>query len=75
MISLKLNATLIFFKNKRSLFGLTGKGPWGRITHSEYVIRRYELHLKIGVEDRIFRKRKGFLSIVSALSCNGIETP
>ena len=44
------------FLNKRSLFGLTGKGPWGRITHSEYVIRRYELHLKTGVEDRVFAR-------------------
>ena len=33
------------FLNNRSLFGLAGKGPWGRITHSEYVIRRYESHL------------------------------
>ena len=48
------------FLNKRSLFGLTGKGPWGRITHSEYVIRRYELHLKIGVEDRIFARAIGW---------------
>ena len=48
------------FLNKRSLFGLAGKGPWGRITHSEYVIRRYELHLKIGVEDRIFARAIGW---------------
>ena len=38
------------FLNKRSLFGLTGKGPWGRITHSEYVIRRYDC-----IEDRCWR--------------------
>ena len=44
------------FLNKRSLFGLAGKGPWGRITHSEYVIRRNGLHLMTGVEDRIFLK-------------------
>ena len=43
----------------RSLFGLAGKGPWGRITHSEYVIRRCELHLKIGVEDQVFVKAIG----------------
>ena len=55
VIWLNLNAHL--FLNKRSLFGLTGKGPWGRITHSEYVIRRYELHLKIGVEDRYLQER------------------
>ena len=36
-----------------SLFGLAGKGPWGRITHSEYVIRRYGLHLMTGGEDRV----------------------
>ena len=45
--------------NKRSLFGLAGKGLWGRITHSEYVIRRYELHLMTGVEDRVFAKAIG----------------
>ena len=42
------------FLNKRSLFGLTGKGLWGRITHSEYVISRCGLHLMTGIEDRIF---------------------
>ena len=54
------------FLNKRSLFGLTGKGPWGRITHSEYVIRRYGLHLMTGVEDRIFVKTEGLPSNFSA---------
>ena len=49
-----------YFQNKRSLFGLAGKGPWGRITHSEYVIRRYGLHLMTGVEDQIFVKRKDY---------------
>ena len=57
MICLNLNAHL--FLNKRSLFGLTGKGPWGRITHSEYVIRRYELQLMTSVEDRVFAKAIG----------------
>ena len=54
------------FLSKRSLFGLAGKGPWGRITHSEYVIRRYGLHLMTGVEDRIFVKTEGLPSNVSA---------
>ena len=63
------------FLNKRSLFGLTGKGPWGRITHSEYVIRRYELHLKTGVEDQIFLKTEGLPSNVSAPNGPGIEIP
>ena len=53
------------FLNKRSLFGLTGKGPWGRITHSEYVIRRYGLHLMTGVEDRMFVKTEALLSSYS----------
>ena len=53
------------FLNKRSLFGLAGKGLWGRITHSEYVIRRYELHSKTGVEDRIFLKTEGLPSSYS----------
>ena len=61
---MNLNATL--FLNNRSLFGLAGKGPWGRITHSEYVIRRYELHSKTGVEDRIFLKTEGLPSSYSA---------
>ena len=43
----------------RSLFGLAGRGPLCRITHSEYVIRPYGLHLKTGVEDRIFLKTEG----------------
>ena len=60
---MNLNATLIF--DKRSLFGLAGKGPWGRITHSEYVIRRYGLHLMIGVENRIFVKTEGLPSSYS----------
>ena len=47
------------FLNKRSLFGLARKGPWGRITRSEYVIRRYGLHLMTGVEDQIFLKTEG----------------
>ena len=55
----------LFSKNKRSLFGLAGKGPWGRITHSEYVIRCYELHLMTGDEDRIFVKTEGLPSNVS----------
>ena len=54
------------FLNKHSLFGLAGKGPWGRITHSEYVIRRYGLHLMTGVEDRIFVKTDGLPSSYSA---------
>ena len=49
------------FLNKRSLFGLAGKGPWGHVTHSEYVIRRNGLHLMTGVEDRMFLKAKGQL--------------
>ena len=53
------------FSNKRSLFGLAGKGPWGRITHSEYVIRRNGLHSMTGVEDRIFSKTEGL-----PLSCS-----
>ena len=53
------------FLNKSSLFGLAGKGPWGRITHSEYVIRRYGLHLMTGVEDRIFVKTEGLPSSYS----------
>ena len=56
---------LHLFLNKRSLFGLTGKGPWGRITHSEYVIRRYGLHLMTGVEDRIYVKTEGLPSSYS----------
>ena len=63
------------FLNKRSLFGLAGKGPWGRITHSEYVKRRYELHLKTGVEDQIFLKAEGLSSNVSAPNGPGIEIP
>ena len=47
------------FLNKRSLFGLAGKGPWGRITHSEYVIRRNGLLSMTGVKDRIFVKTEG----------------
>ena len=53
------------FFNKRSLFGSAGKGPWGRMTHSEYVIRRYGLHLMIGVEDWIFVKTEGLPSSYS----------
>ena len=45
------------FLNKRSLFGLTGKGPWGRITHSEYVIRRCELHWRSVLKTRYLRER------------------
>ena len=61
------------FLNKRSLFGLAGKGPWGRITHFEYVIRRYELHLMTGVEDRIFVKTEGLPSNDSASLISDIE--
>ena len=53
------------FLNKRSLFGLARKGPWGRITHPEYVIRCYESHLMTGVEDRIFLKTEGLPSSYS----------
>ena len=56
------------FLNKRSLFGLARKGPWGRITHSEYVIRRNGLHLTTGVEDRIFLKTEGLPSNDSTLA-------
>ena len=45
---------------------LAGKGPWGRITHSEYVIRRYGLHLMTDVEDRIFMKTEGLPLNISA---------
>ena len=45
------------FLTKRSLFGLTGKGPWGRITHSEYVIRRCELHWRSVLKTRYLWKR------------------
>ena len=54
------------FLNKRSLFGLAGKGPLDRITHFEYVIRRNELHLMTGVEDWIFLKTEGLLLSYSA---------
>ena len=63
------------FLNKHSLFGLAGKGPWGRITHSVYVIRRYGLHLKTGVEDWIFLKTEGLPSNVSSPNGPGIEIP
>ena len=53
------------FLNKRSLFGLSEKGPWGHITHSEYVIRRNGLHLMNGVEDRMFVKTEGLPSSYS----------
>ena len=56
---------LLLFLNKRSLFGLTGKGPWGRITNSEYVIRRNGLHSMTGVEDRMFVKTEGLPSSYS----------
>ena len=56
---------LRLFLNKRSLFGLAAKGPWGRITHSEYVIRRNGLHSMTGVEDRIFLKLEGLPSSYS----------
>ena len=55
-----------YFQNKRSLFELAGKGPWGRIIHSEYVIRRYGLHLMTGVEDQIFVEMEGLPSNISA---------
>ena len=54
-----------YFKNKISLFGLAGRGPLGRESHSEYVIRRNGLHLMTGVEDRIFVKTEGLPSSYS----------
>ena len=53
------------FLNKRSLIGLAGKGPWGRITHFEYVIRRNGLHSMTGVEDWMFVKTEGLPSSYS----------
>ena len=48
------------FLNKRSLFGLAGKGPWGRITHSEYVIRRMNRIWRPVLKTGYFWKRKDY---------------